>query len=67
MNILKIVKHNKHIQINHQDFMTYEYARSIDFQPTTKYDVWIIKGITYYPLENMGVSSSSPNALFPTN
>lgn len=49
MNVLKKVKRNAHIKINDQDFMTYEYARSIGTSVTNK-ESWIIEGIAYYML-----------------
>ena len=49
MNVLKRVKDGRHIKINDQDFMTYEYARSEDISVTNK-ESWIIDGVAYYML-----------------
>lgn len=49
MNILKRVKDGRHIKINDQDYMTYEYARSEDISVTNK-ESWIIDGVAYYML-----------------
>jgi len=49
MNTLTRVKNGRHIKINGQDFMTYEYARSIGTSVTNK-ETWIIEGVEYYML-----------------
>ena len=49
MNTLTRVKNGRHIKINGQDFMTYEYARSEDISVTSK-ECWIIEGVEYYML-----------------
>jgi hypothetical protein len=49
MNTLTRVKNGRHIKINGQDFMTYDYARSIGTSVTNK-EAWIIEGVTYYML-----------------
>ena len=49
MNVLKRVKDGRHIKINDQDYMTYEYARSEDISVTNK-ESWIIDGVAYYML-----------------
>ena len=49
MNILTRVKDGRHIKINDQDFMTYEYARSEDISVTNK-ESWVIDGVAYYML-----------------
>ena len=49
MNTLTKVKNGRHIKINGQDFMTYEYARSIGTSVTNK-ETWIIEGVEYYML-----------------
>lgn len=49
MNILTRVKNGRHIKINDQDFMTYEYARSEDVSVTNK-ECWILDGVEYYML-----------------
>ena len=49
MNILTRVKNGRHIKINDQDFMTYEYARSEEISVTNKV-TWIIDGVEYYML-----------------
>ena len=49
MNILTRVKNGRHIKINDQDFMTYEYARSEDISVTNKV-TWLIDGVEYYML-----------------
>jgi len=49
MNILTRVKNGRHIKINDQDFMTYEYARSEEISVTNKV-TWLIDGVEYYML-----------------
>jgi len=49
MNTLTRVKNGRHIKINGQDFMTYEYARLIGTSVTNK-EAWIIEGVEYYML-----------------
>ena len=49
MNILTRVKNGRHIKINDQDFMTYEYARSEAISVTNKV-TWLIDGVEYYML-----------------
>lgn len=49
MNILTRVKNGRHIKINDQDFMTYEYARSESISVTNKV-TWLIDGVEYYML-----------------
>ena len=49
MNILTRVKNGRHIKINDQDFMTYEYARSKGISVTNK-ESWELDGVRYFML-----------------